>query len=112
MLQPVSPVERIHALFLTGGGMFALPAHGGVLRYLEERKVGFDWGTPDLRIPIVVVGGHRRSRGRQSAHPARCRRRLQGLRGRVDVGRSPKATSAPAPAPPSARCTAAAASAA
>ncbi len=54
MLQPVSPVERIHALFLTGGGVLALPAAGGVLRFLEERKVGFDWGTPDLRIPIVV----------------------------------------------------------
>jgi L-aminopeptidase/D-esterase-like protein len=54
LLQPVSPVERIHALFLTGGGVLALPAAGGVLRFLEERKVGFDWGTPDLRIPIVV----------------------------------------------------------
>jgi L-aminopeptidase/D-esterase-like protein len=54
MLQPVSPVERIHALFLTGGGVLALPAAGGVLRYLDERKIGFDWGTPDLRIPIVV----------------------------------------------------------
>jgi L-aminopeptidase/D-esterase-like protein len=54
MLQPVSPVERIHALFLTGGGVLALPAAGGVLRFLEERRVGFDWGTPDLRIPIVV----------------------------------------------------------
>jgi L-aminopeptidase/D-esterase-like protein len=54
MLQPVSPVERIHALYLTGGGIFALPAYAGVLRFLEERKVGFDWGTPDLRIPLVV----------------------------------------------------------
>ena len=54
LLQPVSPVERIHALFLTGGGIFGLPASGGVLRFLEERKVGFDWGTPELRIPIVV----------------------------------------------------------
>lgn len=54
MLQPVSPVDRIHAIFLTGGGVLALPAAGGVLRYCEERKVGFDWGTPEVRIPIVV----------------------------------------------------------
>ena len=54
LLQPVSPVDRIHAIFLTGGGVLALPAAGGLLRYLEERKVGFDWGTPELRIPIVV----------------------------------------------------------
>jgi L-aminopeptidase/D-esterase-like protein len=54
MLQPASPVDRIHGLFLTGGGVLSLPASAGVLRFLDERKVGFDWGTPDMRIPIVV----------------------------------------------------------
>jgi L-aminopeptidase/D-esterase-like protein len=54
LLQPVSPVERIHALFLTGGGVLGLPSFGGVLRYLEERKIGFDWGAPGTPIPIVV----------------------------------------------------------
>src|SRR5205823_3514096 len=54
LLQPVSPIERIHGLFLTGGGVLALPASGGVLRFFEEHKIGFDWGTPDVRIPIVV----------------------------------------------------------
>jgi L-aminopeptidase/D-esterase-like protein len=54
LLQPVSPIERIHGIFLTGGGVMALPAAAGVLRFMEERKIGFDWGTPNLRIPIVV----------------------------------------------------------
>jgi L-aminopeptidase/D-esterase-like protein len=54
LLQPVSPVERIHGIFLTGGGVLALPAAAGVLRFCEERKIGFDWGNPGLRIPIVV----------------------------------------------------------
>ncbi len=54
LLQPVSPVERIHALFLTGGGVLSLPSTAGVIRYFEERNLGFDWGTPGLRIPIVV----------------------------------------------------------
>jgi L-aminopeptidase/D-esterase-like protein len=54
LLQPVSPVERVHAIFLTGGGVLSLPASAGVLRFFDERKVGFDWGTPDVRIPIVV----------------------------------------------------------
>lgn len=54
LLQPTSPVERIHALFFTGGGVLALPASAGVLRFHEEHKIGFDWGTPQLRIPIVV----------------------------------------------------------
>src|SRR5262245_6639941 len=30
LLQPVSPIEKIHALFFTGGGVLALPAAGGV----------------------------------------------------------------------------------
>src|SRR5947208_2031875 len=33
LLQPSSPVEQIHALFLTGGGLFGLPSFGGVIRY-------------------------------------------------------------------------------
>jgi len=55
LLQPVSPVDRIHGIFLTGGGVLSIPAAGGVLRYFEERKLGFDWGNPGLRIPIVVT---------------------------------------------------------
>ena len=54
MLQPASPVDGMHALFLTGGGPFGLPAFGGVIRYLEEQKAGFDWGLPNVRIPLVV----------------------------------------------------------
>jgi L-aminopeptidase/D-esterase-like protein len=52
LLQPVSPLETVHGLFLTGGGPFGLGAHAGVIRYLEEQKRGFDWGT-NLRVPIV-----------------------------------------------------------
>ena len=54
MLQPVSPVEEIHAILLSGGGVLGLGAHAGALRFHEERKIGFDWGSPGLRIPIVV----------------------------------------------------------
>jgi L-aminopeptidase/D-esterase-like protein len=52
LLQPVSPVETIHGLFLGGGGMFGLGAHSGMIRYLEDRKRGFDWGG-SVRVPIV-----------------------------------------------------------
>lgn len=54
MLQPVSPLDRIHAVLLTGGGPMGLGATAGVVRYLEERQVGYDWGVPNVRIPIVV----------------------------------------------------------
>ncbi len=53
-LQPVSPVENIHGLLLTGGGLMGLAAVAGAVRYLEERKIGFDWGVPDIRVPLVV----------------------------------------------------------
>ncbi len=87
------------------------PPAGGVLRYLGERKVGFDWGTPDVRIPIVVSAviddlavGNPRIRPDEDG-------RIQGLRGRFDMQRSRKAMSEPAPAPPLGRCIAGAASA-
>jgi L-aminopeptidase/D-esterase-like protein len=54
MLQPVSPLDRIHGLLLTGGGPMGLGAVQGVVRYLEDRKFGYDWGVPNVRIPIVV----------------------------------------------------------
>jgi L-aminopeptidase/D-esterase-like protein len=54
VLQPVSPLDQIHGILLTGGGPMALAATGGVVRYLEERGMGYDWGIPNVRIPIVV----------------------------------------------------------
>jgi L-aminopeptidase/D-esterase-like protein len=54
MLQPSSPLDRIHAILLTGGGPMGLGATAGAVRFLEERQVGYDWGVPNIRIPIVV----------------------------------------------------------
>jgi len=53
-LQPVSPLDQIHAILLTGGGPMALGATSGVVRFLEERRIGYDWGVPGIRVPIVV----------------------------------------------------------
>jgi L-aminopeptidase/D-esterase-like protein len=53
-LQPVSPIDRIHGMLLTGGGPMGLGAVAGVVRHLEARGVGDDWGVPHVRIPIVV----------------------------------------------------------
>ena len=54
MLQPVSPLDQIHGILLTGGGPMALGATSGVIRFLEEQNVGYDWGVPNIRVPIVV----------------------------------------------------------
>src|SRR5512132_3076314 len=53
-LQPVSPVDQIHAILLTGGGPMALGATSGVVRHLEEQRIGYDWGVPNIRVPIVI----------------------------------------------------------
>jgi L-aminopeptidase/D-esterase-like protein len=44
-------VEQIHGILLAGGSSFGLDAASGVVRYLEEKNVGFDVGV--ARIPIV-----------------------------------------------------------
>jgi L-aminopeptidase/D-esterase-like protein len=44
-------VEQVHGVLLTGGSAFGLDAAGGVMRYLEERGIGFDVGV--ARVPIV-----------------------------------------------------------
>ena len=54
LLQPVSPIDTIHGILLTGGGPMGLAAVAGAVRYLEEHKTGFDWGIPNVRVPIVV----------------------------------------------------------
>ena len=51
LLDPVRSVKRIHALVLSGGSAFGLDAASGVVRYLEERGVGYE--TPVARVPIV-----------------------------------------------------------
>jgi L-aminopeptidase/D-esterase-like protein len=51
LLSPVNLVEKVHAVMLAGGSAFGLDAAAGVMRYLEEQKVGFDVGV--ARVPIV-----------------------------------------------------------
>jgi L-aminopeptidase/D-esterase-like protein len=50
-LQPVHLVEKVHAIMLAGGSAFGLDAASGAVRYLEEKKVGFNVGV--ARVPIV-----------------------------------------------------------
>ena len=54
LLQPVSPIDTIHGILLTGSGPMGLAAVAGAVHYLEEHKTGFDWGIPNVRVPIVV----------------------------------------------------------
>jgi L-aminopeptidase/D-esterase-like protein len=51
LLDPVNTVQKVHAIVLSGGSAFGLAAADGVMRYLEERKVGYP--TRAANVPIV-----------------------------------------------------------
>jgi L-aminopeptidase/D-esterase-like protein len=51
-LRPMHMVNRIHAVILSGGSAYGLDAATGVMRYLEERKIGLNTGP--ARVPIVA----------------------------------------------------------
>lgn len=51
LLNPINLVEKVHAIVLAGGSAFGLDAASGVMRYLEENKIGFNTGA--ARVPIV-----------------------------------------------------------
>jgi len=51
LLDPVNLVQKVHAIVLAGGSAFGLDAAGGVMRYLEENKIGFNTGV--AKVPIM-----------------------------------------------------------
>ncbi len=51
LLRPGMLVEHVNAVLLTGGSAFGLAAAEGVVRYLEERGIGFPAGV--AVVPIV-----------------------------------------------------------
>jgi len=51
LLRPMTLVEGVNAIVLTGGSAFGLDAASGVMLYLEERGIGYDTGV--ARVPIV-----------------------------------------------------------
>lgn len=51
LLDPINLVEKVHAVVLAGGSAFGLDAASGVMRYLEEQKIGFNAGP--VKVPIV-----------------------------------------------------------
>ena len=101
LLNPSNMVEKVHAVMLAGGSAFGLDAAGGVMRYLEERKIGFDVGV--AHVPIVPAAilfdlgvGDASVRPDAAAGYQACKSASAG---------PVQATSAPAPAPRWASCT-------
>src|SRR5215468_6955395 len=51
LLNPVNSVQQVYAIVLAGGSAFGLDAASGVMRYLDEKNIGFKVGT--INVPIV-----------------------------------------------------------
>lgn len=51
LLNPKAAAQAIHALVLGGGSAFGLDATGGVMKYLEEKGIGYDVGV--TKVPLV-----------------------------------------------------------
>lgn len=51
LLKPMAAAQEIHGIVLAGGSAFGLGAADGVMKYLEEKGIGFDVGV--TRVPMV-----------------------------------------------------------
>src|SRR5580658_283886 len=51
LLNPLNTVQKVNAILLAGGSAFGLDAASGVMRYLEENKMGYRVGP--VIVPIV-----------------------------------------------------------
>jgi L-aminopeptidase/D-esterase-like protein len=51
LLNPVNTVQMVHAVVLSGGSAFGLDAASGVMKYLDEKNIGFRVGQ--VVVPIV-----------------------------------------------------------
>jgi L-aminopeptidase/D-esterase-like protein len=51
LLNPIDTVQQVNAILLSGGSAFGLDAASGVMRYLEEHRLGFRSGP--IVVPIV-----------------------------------------------------------
>jgi L-aminopeptidase/D-esterase-like protein len=51
LLNPVNTVQQVYGIVLAGGSAFGLDTASGVMRYLEEHRIGFAMG--DIVVPIV-----------------------------------------------------------
>src|SRR5262245_34102354 len=51
LLNPLNTVEQVNAVFLTGGSAYGISVGDGVMRYLDEKKIGFK--IAGTVVPIV-----------------------------------------------------------
>lgn len=52
LLKPVNLVQQVYAISLSGGSAFGLDSRTGIMRYLDEKNIGFKTAT-SINVPIV-----------------------------------------------------------
>ena len=101
LLDPANLVDKVNAVVLSGGSAFGLEAATGVVRWLEERGIG--WDTRVARVPIVpaavlfdlpfganpaiTADGGVRLQGRERRDGRRSRRGQRGAGAGATVGK-------------------------
>ena len=68
LLDPVNTVSVVHGIVLSGGSAFGLDAASGVMRYLDERGIGYRVGQ---RVVPIVAGAILFDLGLEGDRPAR-----------------------------------------
>jgi L-aminopeptidase/D-esterase-like protein len=68
LLDPVNTVSVVHGVVLSGGSAFGLDAASGVMRYLDERGIGYRVGP---RVVPIVVGAILFDLGLEGDRPVR-----------------------------------------
>lgn len=97
LMRPVNLVEQAHAVLLTGGSAFGLDAASGVMRWLEERGIGFNVGVGVVPIvPAAVLFdltiGNPKSRPGPDAGYQACQAAVDGPVAEGSVGAGTGAT--------------------
>lgn len=52
LLDPLAAAQSIHAIVLSGGSAYGLGTADGVMKYLEEKNIGYDTGV--AKVPLVA----------------------------------------------------------
>jgi L-aminopeptidase/D-esterase-like protein len=81
LLDPANLVDKVHAVLLSGGSAFGLDAASGVMRWLDERNMGFQTGHGCVPIvpaavlfdlPLVRQGDNPKARPDEASGYAAC----------------------------------------
>ncbi len=55
LLDPINSVEKVHAIVLAGGSAFGLDAASGVMRFLDEKDIGFKVTSHGVPVSVPIV---------------------------------------------------------